>query len=69
MIFVVTFGCGIGDWDGGRIGDLNCGLGLGIWIGNLGLEIGNRAWGLGTRDWRFGFGMGFGIGNWNWGLG
>ena len=23
VIFVVTFGCGIGDWDGGGIGDLD----------------------------------------------
>ena len=41
MIFVVTFGCGIGDWDG---------LGLGIWIGN-------RDWELGIGIWDWGLGL------------
>ena len=50
MIFVVTFGCGIG---------MEVGLGIGNW--DWGLGIGDWDWGFGIRNG--GLGSGFGIGD------
>ena len=59
----------LGDWESGlgyldlglglRIGDLDSGLGLGIWIGYW--VVGE----IGDWDWDWGLGLGIGIRNWD----